>query len=535
MKGFLAIVSAAAAVNLLAVLVLGSYDIRLGPLHFAAHAIFKPLLLADAAFWVALLLGRGREQQPSQRQHALGTVAGVALLTLGIYGLSLQINVLDPLWNHRNVSAGLNSLSDAGRLFTKPQADGFYRPLTFLSLWVDYRIFGEVLWGYHLQNLMLHMANAVLLFALARSLSLGDRTARWAAWLFAAAAVNFEAVMWPAARFDLLATFFILLALLAYMRYLRSRSVWAAALCAAAYLLGLLNKEVAYMFPVIAVALTVTGRRWGIPAANFRTGWLFALTIAGITATMVGIRIAVFGSLGGYPPAVAHAGHFALSGRTVWSVVSRVMLIPIIGVNTTAPVAAPATVAIALFAGFVLMTLLIRPVLTAQVRLLVALALISALPVANLAGWVGASMQHCRYLYFPTLFLLLAAASAFAEQRLGPVLLAVLLAANAAGALNNLWVYRTVQGRARTMAAAIVGDARQEKLATVQLVGVPREPQGVFYFYSELVGHLRRDGHLEIIDSEAGAADPSGKPAARLIYTWNPGSGTLSGPQRAGM
>ncbi len=446
-----------------------------------------------------------------------------------IYGFSFEINVLDPLWNHRNISAGLTSWADAGRLFTRPQADGFYRPLSFLSLWVDYRIFGEHLWGYHAQNLILHMLNAALIFALALAMTFSHMAARWAAWLWSAAAVNFEAVMWPAARFDLLATCFILIALVSFVHYANSSSRLAGCACAVAYGLALLNKETAYAFPVVAGALVATGGYWGFPKSRMRALVPIAVAIVAITTTMLAVRIAVFGNLGGYPPAVLHSTHFALQWRTFWSLINRVMLIPLLGVNTTAPLLGLAFVAIGLFAAFLVAAILVRPQVSTRLRLILAVALIAALPVANIVGWVGPSMQHSRYLYFPPLFLFLAVAAAFAEARWGRAALALLLLANCAGALNNLWVYREVHARARSLATSIGHDMQQEHTATVEFVGVPSEPQGVFYFYSELTDRLRRSSGAQIID-EISTASP--KPSNRLIYVWDAAHGTLRGPQK---
>src|SRR4051812_41728553 len=48
---------AAGVLNVALIIILGSYDIRLGPIHFVAHQLFKPLQLVTAAFWIALAIG----------------------------------------------------------------------------------------------------------------------------------------------------------------------------------------------------------------------------------------------------------------------------------------------------------------------------------------------------------------------------------------------------------------------------------------------------------------------------------------------
>src|SRR4029450_2510375 len=47
---------------------------------------------------------------------------------------------------------------------------GHYIPLTWASLGLNYALGGMSPWGYHLGNLVLHAANTVLLFAIARRL-----------------------------------------------------------------------------------------------------------------------------------------------------------------------------------------------------------------------------------------------------------------------------------------------------------------------------------------------------------------------------
>jgi hypothetical protein len=211
-----------ACVNVAAVAALGSYD--LAGHRLVAHQTFKPLLLLSGALWLALLAGPG-SPAPSRTEQAPSVIAiwaGLVAAVIALYWRSVQINVHDSDWNHRLISASIHSWMGLARLFTEPKADGFYRPLGFISLWVDYVIFGSRSWGYHLQSIGLHAANALLVFAVARKLRFPRLGAAGAAFLFACAAVNFEAVLLPAARFDLLATGFSLLSLNWFLAYAES-------------------------------------------------------------------------------------------------------------------------------------------------------------------------------------------------------------------------------------------------------------------------------------------------------------------------
>ncbi len=94
-----------------------------------------------------------------------------------------------------------------------------WHPLTWLSHMLDVQLFGMHPAGHHLTNLLLHIANAMLLFLLLR----GTTGALWrsalVAALFAVHPLHVESVAWVAERKDVLSTFFGLLSLWAYARY----------------------------------------------------------------------------------------------------------------------------------------------------------------------------------------------------------------------------------------------------------------------------------------------------------------------------
>lgn len=130
-----------------------------------------------------------------------------------------------------------------------PVGRNYYRPLTILSLALDYRVHGINPGGYHLTNIVLHALNGVLLFALLARRKLNP----WLAGLLALGWAWFprltEAAAWISGRTDVLAAFFVLLAL--WLTPARNPAFrWLAAL---SLLLGALAKEVA-MAGLVAVA-----------------------------------------------------------------------------------------------------------------------------------------------------------------------------------------------------------------------------------------------------------------------------------------
>src|SRR5262245_16799149 len=104
---------------------------------------------------------------------------------------------------------------------------GHYIPLTWMTFGLDYLVWGTDPFGYHLTNVILHAANAVIVYFVARrvlaaTLS-GGRMARAlaasaVALLFPLHPLRAESVAWATERRDVLSALFYLLAVLTYLR-----------------------------------------------------------------------------------------------------------------------------------------------------------------------------------------------------------------------------------------------------------------------------------------------------------------------------
>jgi hypothetical protein len=520
--------------NVAILLAAGSYDVHLGPLHLVAHQLFKPFLLTGAAFWIAVFL-RGLGRRPPATAALPNRLTGIVLLSLvftiyaAVYTPSALINVSHPDWTLSNVAARIHSLPGAFRSFPESPIEGFYRPFTLLSLWADYRLFGSALWAYHVQSILIHAVNSILVYKLARELRFECNGAFWAATWFLLAAVKFETVLWPAARFDLIATAFVLVSVIWFVRYLRDSGSAAAKLffSSAAYGLALLNKESAYCVPLLLAAIVLTQKHWMLHFVS-RPKLLRAVFVFGsLTALMLGVRIAVLKGLGGYSTTI-HAGassHFFFTFKSIMGLVTRVIPIPLLGLNTSVPLTATMACFVVLYLAAIALDVVQGASLGKRERILIGLALLSALPAINLTGWVGASMQQSRYLYLPGLWIVMAAAALIARRPFGNVALTLLVAANLSGVVHNLGVYRTMLGKARAISQQIARDCAQYHAGIVDLASIDNEPSGVFFFRSEITGALRIAEPDVCISLIPGACEP-GKPALR--YEWLPASASVS-------
>jgi 4-amino-4-deoxy-L-arabinose transferase-like glycosyltransferase len=428
------------------------------------------------------------------------------------------------------VSMSLHSIPDGLRVFTTPRPDGFYRPLTYLSLWADYRVFGSALWGYHLQSILLHALNSVLVYGLACELRFERNCAFWAASWFALAAMGFEPVLWPAARFDLLATALVLVSIIFFLRYLRDPDPAGGRgqllLSAAAYGLALMNKESGYCVPLLLIAIVLTGKTWQLDSLDRSKLKRAALVFCSITALMLAVRIAIYHGLGGYPATIygGASPHFTFTFKSITGLVTRVIPIPLLGLNLSVPFGPAMTCCVILYVVVIAWVVVKGASLGKAERALVGLALLSALPTLNLVGWVGESMRHSRYLYLPGLWIVMAAAILIARRPFGNIALTLVVAANLAGAIHNLGVYRTMLDRAHAISQEIADDSAQYHANIVDLASIDDGPFGVLFFRSEIDTRLRAAQPGVCISLIPDSCEP-GRPA--LLYDWLPAAAAV--------
>jgi protein O-mannosyl-transferase len=125
--------------------------------------------------------------------------------------------------------------------FTSTFAANWF-PVTWLTLMCQANLWGVHAEGYHLANVAVHGANAVLLFAILSAMTGWQIRSGLVAALFAVHPMHVESVAWVAEWKDMLSTFFLLLAIGSYVRFVQTdRSRWYAALLVC-YALSLLSK-----------------------------------------------------------------------------------------------------------------------------------------------------------------------------------------------------------------------------------------------------------------------------------------------------
>lgn len=160
----------------------------------------------------------------------------------------------DDVYVYNNPDIKAFTLKNLVKIFSSTYVANF-QPLTLLSYMADHQFFALNPKAYHATNLLLHVANALLVFALALQLSRCHLTSLVVALLFALHPLRVESVAWIAERKDVLSAFFYLLSLCLYVRHLRDHRRAAYWLSLVALLLSLLSKPMAVTLPLVLLAL----------------------------------------------------------------------------------------------------------------------------------------------------------------------------------------------------------------------------------------------------------------------------------------
>jgi tetratricopeptide (TPR) repeat protein len=142
-----------------------------------------------------------------------------------------------------------------------------WHPLTWLSHAFDYQLFGLNPMGHHLDSVLIHALNAVLLFLVLWWMTKRVGPSLLVAALFAVHPLNVESVAWVAERKNVLSTFFFLLAIGAYTWYARRPDWRRYLLLVALFAAGLMAKPMVVTLPFVLLLLDY----WPLERIAFRS------------------------------------------------------------------------------------------------------------------------------------------------------------------------------------------------------------------------------------------------------------------------
>ncbi len=266
---------------------------------------------------------------PRTRSHSIILV----LLATGgcIYGQTLGfpfISFDDPGYVYENPHVLQGLTRDGWHWAWTSLERSNWHPLTWLSLMLDAQFYGLNAGGYHLTNLLLHLANTVLLFKWLRTATGAWWPSALTAFFFVAHPLHVESVAWVTERKDVLSTLFFLLTLLAYTRFAQGGRRIFYWLALAAFTVGLTAKPMLVTLPPLLLLLDY----WPLQRQK-TTGWgwlllekipFFALMAASCVVTVLAQRGSAMVPLGALSPAhrlaSAALGYGTYLQKTVWPV-----------------------------------------------------------------------------------------------------------------------------------------------------------------------------------------------------------------------
>src|SRR5690242_7318041 len=159
------------------------------------------------------------------------------------------------LWddNMHVTLADLRPLQGAWRIWFDLGATQQYYPLLHSTFWLEHRLWGDALPGYHLTNVAQHAASAFLVVMIMRRLSLPG--AWLAGFIFALHPVYVEGVAWISEQKSTLSGFFCLAAALAYLHFDQTHRKSQYGLALGLFVMALMSKTVTATLPAALLVI----------------------------------------------------------------------------------------------------------------------------------------------------------------------------------------------------------------------------------------------------------------------------------------
>ncbi|MEO1212502.1 MAG: tetratricopeptide repeat protein [Bacteroidota bacterium] len=210
--------------------------------------------------------------ESSERFYASLKQSFSSLILVLLFSLFILLPSLDNEWVNwddqeyvlENVLIHNLSFEHISDLFKSSEVQGNYHPITLLSLALDYRVSGKEALFYHFHNLLLHLLNTALVYIFIFRLSQKNRIATISSLLFAIHPMHIESIAWISARKDVLYSFYFLLSLIIYLKYLslKDRKALWYILTLVSFSLSILAKAMAVILPLILLLIDyLAGRK----------------------------------------------------------------------------------------------------------------------------------------------------------------------------------------------------------------------------------------------------------------------------------
>ena len=171
---------------------------------------------------MAIEFEKGRASAASERAAGFvgwPTAALLVILLIAVYSPAFEADFVN--WDDQlHISENPRVTEPGGliRSWYDTESPGFY-PITYTAFYVEWRAAGGAPWLFHLDNVLLHSCNMLMVAILARHLGLPGSAAWLVAALWALHPVGVASVAWVTERKNVLYVFFWLGSLLFYLRW----------------------------------------------------------------------------------------------------------------------------------------------------------------------------------------------------------------------------------------------------------------------------------------------------------------------------
>lgn len=212
----------------------------------------------------------GKQAAPTKQKQWI-TLAVLAVVTFIVFLPSLKCeftNWDDGTYVTENPMIWKLDGESIKEIFTKSISLN-YHPLTMLSLAIDYSIGKLDPYSYHLNNVIIHILNSLLVFIFIRMFVEGYNrrpasepfrpnpfnVALITAAFWAIHPMRVESVTWVAERKDVLYMFFFLLSMIFYLRYIDEKKMKWMIVCFFMFIASCLSKGMGVVLPVVLVLI----------------------------------------------------------------------------------------------------------------------------------------------------------------------------------------------------------------------------------------------------------------------------------------
>ena len=259
-------------------------------------------------------------QRPPESAASHGHLAALAMLLLialatlvaywpAMFGAKLwddDVHITPP---------DLQSAEGLHRIWFELNGTRQYYPLLYTTFWLEHKLWGDAVVGYHLINIAWHLTAVGLLYLILQRLKVPG--ALLAAAIFALHPVMVESVAWMSEQKNTLSAVFYLSAMLAYLGFDESRRPSRYCLAFGLFALGLLTKTITASLPAALLVIfwwqrgTISWKRDVLPLMPlFALGAVAGVFTGWVERTLVGAEGADF--------EMTLVERFLLAGRVVW-------------------------------------------------------------------------------------------------------------------------------------------------------------------------------------------------------------------------